>query len=106
MTRRILVSAVVAAVLAVIGVARIAGTYAVYSNTYDEPNHIADGMEWLERGTFTFEPQHPPLGRVAAAVGPYLAGARIHDAPSFGQAAKTVLFARGAYVTDLTFARI
>ena len=106
MTRRPLIGVVVTAVLAIIAVGRIAGTYSVYSNTYDEPNHIAAGMEWLERGTFTFEPQHPPLGRVAAAAGPYLAGATIEGAQSFGRAARAVLFSRGAYVKDLTLARM
>jgi 4-amino-4-deoxy-L-arabinose transferase-like glycosyltransferase len=28
-------------------------------------------MEWLVNGTYTFEPQHPPLARVLGALGPY-----------------------------------
>jgi hypothetical protein len=106
MTGRTLLGVVAGALLVLIAVGRVASTYVVYSNTYDEPNHIAAGMEWLERGTFTFEPQHPPLGRVAAALGPYLAGATIEDARSFGQAAKGVLYHRGAYVQDLSLARM
>ena len=51
---------------------RIALTYTVFNHTSDEPNHIACGMEWLQYGTYTFETQHPPLARVAAALGPYL----------------------------------
>ncbi len=31
------------------------------SVTVDEPAHVLAGMEWLERGTYAFEPQHPPL---------------------------------------------
>ena len=59
---------------------RIASTYPVFSHTADEPVHLACGLEWLEKHTYTFEAQHPPLARVAAALGPYLEGARIHAA--------------------------
>ena len=106
MTGRRLAVAVTAIVLAAIAVGRIASTYFVYSNTYDEPYHIAAGMEWLERGTYTFEPQHPPLGRVAVALGPYLANATIGAARSSGGAAVDLLYGRAAYREDLTLARL
>ena len=67
-----------ALVLAAIAVAGIVSTYHVFNNFYDEPAHIAAGMEWLSRGTFTLEPQHPPLSRVASAVLPWLAGESSH----------------------------
>ena len=54
----------------------IVSTYRLFSQTYDEPAHIAAGMQWLARGRFTYEAQHPPLARVLAAAGPYLAGER------------------------------
>lgn len=34
-------------------------------------------MEWLDRGTYRMEDQHPPLARVMAALGPYLSGIRL-----------------------------
>jgi hypothetical protein len=43
----------------------------------DEPAHLACGMEWLDRGTYRMEDQHPPLARVLAALGPYLSGIRL-----------------------------
>jgi hypothetical protein len=55
---------------------RVVSTWSVFSQTFDESTHIAAGLEWLEQGTYLGEPQHPPLARVAAAIGPYLAGAR------------------------------
>jgi len=55
---------------------RIIATYNVFSNVIDEPAHIACGMEWLDKGVYRWEPQHPPLARVAAALGPYLLGIR------------------------------
>ena len=54
----------------------IAATYDVFSITFDEPAHIAAGMQLLDKDEFTYEPLHPPLARVAAALGPYLAGYR------------------------------
>jgi 4-amino-4-deoxy-L-arabinose transferase-like glycosyltransferase len=58
----------------VLGAVRIAATYQVLSITFDEPAHIAAGMQLLDDDAFTYEPLHPPLARVAAALGPYLAG--------------------------------
>jgi len=55
-------------VLIAVAVARIAATYTVLNSTYDEPVHIACGMEWLQWGTYTCEPQHPPLARIAVAL--------------------------------------
>src|SRR3954466_10154195 len=50
---------------------RIVATYTVFNHTMDEPAHIGAGMEWLDKGTYTWERQHPPLARVASALGPY-----------------------------------
>ena len=55
---------------------RIVSTYTVFNHTSDEPAHLACGMEWLDRGTYQYESQHPPLARAAAAIGPYLLGIR------------------------------
>jgi hypothetical protein len=60
----------------VFGAARIAATYPAISITFDEPAHIAAGMQLLDKDTFAYERLHPPLARVAAALGPYLAGYR------------------------------
>src|SRR3954469_7006970 len=62
---------------------RIVATYNVFSHTMDEPAHIGAGMEWLDKKTYTWESQPPPLARVAAALGPYLLGSReMHPAKS------------------------
>ncbi|MGH7332192.1 MAG: hypothetical protein ACREKS_05465 [Candidatus Rokuibacteriota bacterium] len=65
-------------VLLALATARVILTYPVYSHTVDEPAHLACGMEWLDRGTYTRNPHHPPLARILAALGPYLAGERSH----------------------------
>lgn len=63
-------------VIVAIATVRIAAVYPVYNHTIDEPAHIACGMEWLDKGTYKLEDQHPPLARVASALGPKLAGAQ------------------------------
>jgi hypothetical protein len=64
------------------GTARIASTWLVFNHTVDEPDTLAAGMEYLSTGRYLYEDTHPPLGRVMAAIGPYLAGERFHPGPS------------------------
>jgi len=73
------VVSILAVLVALIAILRIVSAYPKISQAYDEPAHIACGMEWLDKGTFRLEPLHPPLARVAAAIGPYLAGARLPE---------------------------
>jgi len=92
--------------LAGIGVARIISTYPIFSQTYDEPAHLATGMEWLERGTYTFEPLHPPLARVAVALGPYLFGLRLTGEKDMWVEGNEILLTHDRYVRNLTLARL
>ncbi|HWC96884.1 MAG TPA: glycosyltransferase family 39 protein [Candidatus Sulfopaludibacter sp.] len=82
--------------LVLLATVRIAATYTVFNHTYDEPAHIACGMEWLDRGTYTWEPQHPPLSRVAVALGPYLLGIRAPELPK----GNTPIFLEGREILD------
>ncbi len=66
---------IVAALIA-IAIARIVATYPVLSATMDEPDHIAAGMEWIDRGTYTYGYEHPPLARVMLAAPLYAKGVR------------------------------
>ena len=79
-----------------VGVARILGTYQVFSETYDEGVHIAAGMELLDKGTFTYEPKHPPLSRVAVALGPYLSGIRSQGVPNIWGEGRAIIHAENA----------
>src|SRR5687767_9105348 len=56
-----------AAVLVLIACIRIALTYSVFNHTFDEPDHIAAGIEWLDRGLYTYDQIHPPPARLAVA---------------------------------------
>jgi len=66
----------IAIALVVLATTRIVATYAVFNHIYDEPAHIACGMEWLVKRTYQIEALHPPLARVMTAIGPFLAGVR------------------------------
>jgi hypothetical protein len=94
--------------LAVVALATLAivATYAVFNNMYDEPAHIAAGMEWLSRGTYTYEPQHPPLSRVAAAIGPWLAGERTHGEAMMYEEGRRILGGGAHYRRMLALARL
>ena len=70
-----------AALLAAIACTLCVSTYHIFGNFWDEPEHIAAGLVLIDRGEYRYDNQHPPLARLAAAIGPYLAGARFHGEP-------------------------
>lgn len=96
----------VAVLLVLVGSCRIAATYTVFSHTYDEPAHIACGLEWLDSGTYRYEPQHPPLARAALAAGPYLAGSRAHRLDDKWDEGLAILYDHGHYDRTLALARL
>jgi hypothetical protein len=104
-TRQNRLFALAAVALAAIAVARIVSTYHVFSQTTDEPAHIATGMEWLQFGTYSFEPLHPPLARIAVALGPYLSGLRLQDHRNLWIEGNELLFSNGHYLHNLSLAR-
>jgi 4-amino-4-deoxy-L-arabinose transferase-like glycosyltransferase len=92
-------------VLLALGLA--ASTWHVFDQTWDEPEHLAAGLALLDRGHYVYDIQHPPLGRLALAVGPYLAGARSQGkAPPDGKPeGLAILYGSGHYALYLTLAR-
>ena len=84
------------------------GCWRVYSNTWDEPEHLAAGIELLDRGKYEYDTEHPPLGRVFLAIGPYLAGAHSFGTPPPEGTPEGlhILYMKGAYWRDLTLARV
>src|SRR5580658_91790 len=98
-----------AALLAVAACALCVSTYHVFGNFWDEPEHIAAGLVLIDRGEYRYDVQHPPFARLAAAIGPYLAGARFHGEPDpIGDAAgRDLLYhSTASYETLLTLARL
>ncbi len=94
--------------LALLACAVCASTWHIFGNIWDEPEHIAAGMVLIDRGVYVYDVQHPPLARLAAAIGPYLAGARSHGStpPSGEEEGRQILYHSAAsYDTLLTLAR-
>ena len=92
-------SLLIAGAAVLIATLRIVATYPVFNHTIDEPAHVACGMEWLAKGSYQLEPQHPPLARVFSALGPFLAGERSQgrkDIYSEGAAIRKYYFADSA----------
>jgi Dolichyl-phosphate-mannose-protein mannosyltransferase len=89
-----------------VALARIVATYPVFNQTWDEPAHVAAGMQWIDRGTYTYEPLHPPLARVFTAIGPWLAGIRSGGHESVWLEGNAILYAGHRYDRNLALARL
>jgi hypothetical protein len=70
------------------GLAAVAWTVvsaSALSHTFDEPHHLATGIEWWQFGTYRWWTENPPLPKVVTALAPYLAGMRLPaGVPSLG----------------------
>lgn len=96
-----------AALIVIIAAAGIVSTHRVFSHTYDEAYHLAAGIEWLQRGKYELDIFHPPLARAAAAVAPFVDGARVQQHADLFTTAHSTLYARpGKYLRTLALARI
>jgi hypothetical protein len=96
---------IVPALLLLVGLVRIVGTHSVFVQTYDEGAHVAAGMEWLDRGSYRYDAQHPPM-RIIHAVGPYLLGRRSFGDPSLWAEGNRILYAEDLYARNLSAARM
>jgi 4-amino-4-deoxy-L-arabinose transferase-like glycosyltransferase len=85
-----------------------ASTWRVYGHTWDEPEHLAAGMELLDRGKYEYDTEHPPIARVFLALGPYLAGSHSFGAPppDGTQEGIDILYEGGHYDRTLMLARL
>jgi hypothetical protein len=92
-------------VLIAVAILRIVTTYHVFNHTIDEPSHIAGGIEWWEKGTYTLETKHTPLARISVALGPYLAGVRGTGATVWYET-YPILSENGRYWRNLNLGRI
>jgi MFS family permease len=91
--------------LCLIALTRVALTWRVYTPTFDEPAHIAAGMEWLDRKAYRYEEMHPPLARVADALGPWLDGLRSQGQTGIWREGNAILNQRGDQSRALALAR-
>jgi 4-amino-4-deoxy-L-arabinose transferase-like glycosyltransferase len=100
-------SALLITLLIISSCALVASTYHYFGITWDEPEHLAAGMQLLDRDVYIYDIQHQPLARLAMALGPYLAGARAFDepGPSGEQSGRDLLYKTGHYELYLNLAR-
>ena len=63
-------------------VAWTVGSASQLSHTFDEPHHLATGIEWWQFGTYRWWTENPPLPKVVTAFIPYLTGMRLPDKPT------------------------
>lgn len=98
-------SQIAALALVAIGSVAILSTARVFSGTVDEPAHLAAGLQWLSTGQYDYDLQHPPLGRVAGALGPFLRGARTTGAPAVFDEGARILGSGARYENTLASAR-
>ena len=96
---------VLALALVLIATLRIIASWQVFNATNDEPAHIGCGMEWLDRHTYLMEDQHPPLARVAVALGPYLFGVGSQGFPEYNGEGQLILKAQGKLDRNLKASR-
>lgn len=98
---------VVLAAIVALACGLAASTWHVFGHTWDEPEHMAAGLQLLDRGQYDYDIQHPPLARLMLALGPYLAGARSQGTPPPDGKPEgiAVLYGSGHYDLYLTLAR-
>ncbi len=98
-------AALIAIALLACGLA--ASTWSTFGHTWDEPEHLGSGLSLLDRGVYEYDIQHPPLARLALAVGPYLAGARSQGTPPPDGRPEgiAILYGSGHYDLYLALAR-
>lgn len=92
--------------LLLLGLGRIVSTYKSVSVTSDEIPNLACGMQWLDQGQYSYGPFHPPLARIAIAIGPYLSGLRSQHKPDRWQEGNAILDSAPRYKHALTLARL
>jgi hypothetical protein len=60
---------------------RVGFTYRLTAPGFDETCHVAAAVELVDHHTYTLDPVHPPLSRLAMGIPLYLAGARFPELP-------------------------
>src|SRR6185369_8492694 len=91
------------ACLLLLPLVRVALTYRTFSQTVDDPIHVAAGYEWLHDGTYAIAREHPPLARVLYALPALRSGVTVaNDAVATGNA---IFYRNDRYVTNLALCR-
>lgn len=99
--------------LVLIAIVRICFTYSRTAEAFDEPCHVAAGIEFLDKKTYALDPVHPPLSRIAIALPLYWAGERYPHLPAddpksdnYNVVGNHILYDSGHLHRNLALARI
>jgi 4-amino-4-deoxy-L-arabinose transferase-like glycosyltransferase len=90
--------------LTLLSVARIASTYRVFSQTVDEPIHVAAGYQWLH-GEYDLDVEHPPLSRLFFGLDAFRTYTMTNLAQNRTLQGNELLYRGGAYRRNLAGAR-
>ncbi len=97
---------------AAIALGRILLSYKNTSQGFDEPCHVAAGIELVDKGRYTLDDVHPPLSRWAIGLPLYLAGERYptmgpgSTSRDYNVVGNSILYDSGHYMRDLVLARL
>jgi len=92
------------ALLALLGVTRIASTYRTFSQTVDEPIHVAAGYQWLH-GKYDLDVEHPPLARLFFGLDAFRTYTMTNVTQDRALQGNELLYRGGTYRQNLAWAR-
>ncbi|MGC1372921.1 MAG: glycosyltransferase family 39 protein [Candidatus Sulfotelmatobacter sp.] len=103
----------IAALFVVLALVRVVLSYPHTAQTFDEPYHVGAAVELWSKGTYTQDPLHPPLQRIAIGLPLFLAGVRYPAAeeispkdPLACAVGNAALNSGGHYARNLMLARL
>jgi len=107
------VLAAISAMFVLIAAGRIVLSYSHTGQAFDEPCHVAAGMEFLDKGTYILDAVHPTLARISIALPLYLAGERYPALPAedpgsvnYNVVGNHILYDSGHFLRNLVLARL
>jgi 4-amino-4-deoxy-L-arabinose transferase-like glycosyltransferase len=104
--RRTRFAYVIAAALILLSVGRVISTYHVFSQVWDEPYHVACGLEWWQNGVYHLAVEQPPLSHIAVSALLYFRGVRVSHFEDPWRDGNAALTAFGRYAENLSCARL
>ena len=96
----------IVALLTILACLRIISTYTVFSQTADEPAHVAAGMELLVQHKYTLHIDNTPLPRLVLVLPIWLRGTEYRPTGDIVVQGNSVLYSGGHYKSNLFLVRL